>query len=231
MAVETFNLPPPPGFRGLQPDIPITMYHRHLPHWRQKGATYFVTFRLADALPQEKLNQLKRWREIWEREHPEPRSEQQWEEFAREITRRTEAWMDEGYGECYFRDVELAGLMANACLHFQDDRHVTFCCCVMPNHCHVVVKPLGDFELEHILDSWKGHVGFQVNKRLSRHGVVWQEESFDRIVRDEEHLFRIVQYIGNNAAKAGLPRDRWHRWVHPDWEAAGWSFRDRDVGS
>src|SRR5438445_3866513 len=99
MAIEVFSLPPPQGFRGLQPDIPLRIYHRHLPHWRQTGATYFVTFRLADALPQEKLHQLQHCREIWERENPPPRSERQWEQFAREITGRTEAWMDEGYGE------------------------------------------------------------------------------------------------------------------------------------
>ena len=89
-----FNLAPPPSFRGLHPDLPITVYHRHLPHWRQNGATYFVTFRLADALPQSKLNELKKWREHWERSHPLPRSEKEWEVFAREFTRKTEAWMD-----------------------------------------------------------------------------------------------------------------------------------------
>src|SRR5947209_9089057 len=103
MAVSTWNLQPPPGFHGLHADKPVTMYHRHLPHWRQEGATYFVTFRLADALPQSKLEQLRFFREQWEREHPPPRSEKDWEEFARQITRRTEAWMDEGYGECVFK--------------------------------------------------------------------------------------------------------------------------------
>jgi hypothetical protein len=53
-----WNLPPPPGFQGLHPDQPITVYQRHLPHWRQDGATYFVTFRLADSLPQSKLDEL-----------------------------------------------------------------------------------------------------------------------------------------------------------------------------
>ncbi len=28
---------PPPGFRGLDPDKRITIYTRHLPHWRQPG--------------------------------------------------------------------------------------------------------------------------------------------------------------------------------------------------
>ena len=51
------NGPPPngpPGFRGLDPDKRIRIYTRHLPHRRQDGATYFVTFRLADSLPEDR---------------------------------------------------------------------------------------------------------------------------------------------------------------------------------
>lgn len=80
------NLPPlPPGFRGLDPDRRVRIYTRHLPHGRQDGATYFVTFRLADALPQIKLDEIKSLRAHWERTHPEPRSEEDWEEFARQV--------------------------------------------------------------------------------------------------------------------------------------------------
>ncbi len=223
---DSFNLAAPPGFRGLHPDIPLTMYHRHLPHWRQDGATYFVTFRLADALPQAKLAELKRWRDEWERTHPEPRSESQWQDFARQHAIRIEGWMDEGYGECVFRDAGIAEVMAKAMLHFQDDRCTTFAYAVMPNHVHVVMKPLGTWRLEQLLDSWKGFVGHEVNRRLNRSGVLWQEESYDRIIRDEEHLFRVVQYIGNNPRKAGLPQHQWFRWIHDEWERAGWGFRD-----
>ena len=62
-----WNLPTPPGFQGLYPDMPVTIYHRHLPHWRQDGATYFVTFRLADSLPQSKLDELATLKKEWER--------------------------------------------------------------------------------------------------------------------------------------------------------------------
>src|SRR5438270_11212711 len=65
-----WNLPAPPGFQGLDPDKPVTVYQRHLPHWRQDGATYFVTFRLADALPQSKLDELAELQAAWERQHP-----------------------------------------------------------------------------------------------------------------------------------------------------------------
>jgi hypothetical protein len=65
-----WNLPPPPCFQGLHPDKPVTVYQRHLPHWRQDGATYFVTFRLADSLPQSKLDELAALKEAWQRRHP-----------------------------------------------------------------------------------------------------------------------------------------------------------------
>jgi len=226
MIVDGFNLDAPPGFRGLDPELPLRVYHRRLPHWRQPGATYFVTFRLADAIPQERLRALKHWREVWERSHPEPRSEAQWEELAREITRKTEAWMDEGYGECVFADRELADAMSRSLRHFQNERYVASCFAVMPNHVHLVIKPLGKCELEAILDSIKGFTSRKVNSLIGRKGRLWEEESYDRIVRDEEHLFRVIQYIGRNGAKAGLPRNRWIRWIHPDWDRNGWGFRD-----
>ncbi|MBC8869529.1 MAG: transposase [Planctomycetes bacterium] len=226
MAIENFNLPAPPGFRGLHPDLPIRTYRRHLPHWRQSGATYFVTFRLADSIPQQHLRALKRWRETWERSHPEPRSDKEWEAFAREITSRTEAWLDEGYGECVFRHRACSDEMSNSLLHFQGERYTVFCFTVMPNHVHLVMKPADGLELEKILDSAKGFVSRKVNAHLGRKGKLWEQESFDRIVRDEEHLFRVIQYIGRNPAKAHLPRDQWVRWIHPDWEKSGWRFHE-----
>jgi putative transposase len=221
-----FNLDPPPGFRGLHPDVPVTMYQRHLPHWRQIGATYFVTFRLADSLPQEKITELQRWRLLWEQTHPQPRTEALWQDFAKQHSIKIEGWLDEGFGECVFRELKIATIMTDAMLHFQDDRCTTFVYVVMPNHVHVVMKPLEDWSLEQILDSWKGYVGHAVNKELKRSGVLWQEESYDRIIRDEEHLYRVVQYIGNNPRKAGIPKTSWYRWVHPTWEQASWGFRD-----
>jgi REP element-mobilizing transposase RayT len=226
MDAEGINLSAPPGFSGFQPDVPVRVYRRHLPHHRQPGATYFVTFRLADSIPQEHLRALQRWRALWERMHPPPRTERDWQQLAREISGKTDAWLDEGYGECVFRRPELADEMAKSLLHFQDQRYLTSAYVVMPNHVHVVIKPLNGFELEHILDGIKGYVSRKVNQQLNRHGRLWEEESYDRIIRDEEHLFRVIQYIGRNPAEAGLPPDQWVRWLNPIWERAGWAFCD-----
>ncbi|MEX0715729.1 MAG: hypothetical protein WD066_04045 [Planctomycetaceae bacterium] len=59
---------------------------------------------------------------------------------------------------------------------------------------------------------------------MERDGALWQEESFDRIIRDAEHLWQCLQYIGRNPRFAGLPRDAYSLWVNPKWEACGWRF-------
>ena len=79
----------------------------------------------------------------------------------------------------------------------------------MHNHVHAVMKPIDGFELEEILSSIKGFVSRKVNKLLGRQGKLWEQESYDRIIRDDEHLYQVIQYIGNNPAKAGYnPIDR-----------------------
>ena len=217
----------PAGFRGLHPDLPVRVYHRHLPHWRQDGATYFVTFRLHDSIPQHQLQALKRWRTLWEENHPEPRSEETWSRFASEITARTDRYLDQGYGECVFQERELADVMAESMLKFQNQRYLLSCFTVMPNHIHLAICPQPGFKLEELMQAMKGYVARKVNRILGRCGRLWEQESYDRIIRDEEHLWRVVQYIGNNACAAGLARRTWKRWIHEQWQQSGWKFIDQ----
>jgi hypothetical protein len=41
------------------------IYRRNLPHWRLKDAVYFVTFRLADSIPQAVLEAWRGERNAW----------------------------------------------------------------------------------------------------------------------------------------------------------------------
>jgi hypothetical protein len=172
-----FHLPPPPDFHGLDPYKPLTVYRRHLPHWRQEGATYFVTFRLADALPHEKLLHLQALRKQWEATHPPPRRDSDWRDYAREVTRHAERWLDEGHGECVFHDPEFARILADALVRFQDQRYFTSCFAILPNHCHVVMRPLEGHSLETSLGACKGYVAHEVNCRRGGSGPLWQDES------------------------------------------------------
>ena len=51
---------------------PVRRYRNWLPHWRQPGKWYFVTFRLADSLAQVTLKKWAEERETWLQFHPPP---------------------------------------------------------------------------------------------------------------------------------------------------------------
>src|SRR5437763_937792 len=59
-------------FRGLDRHGEITITSRNLPHWRQTGAAYFVTFRLAVAVPATLLREWKEELKTWLKFHPQP---------------------------------------------------------------------------------------------------------------------------------------------------------------
>jgi REP element-mobilizing transposase RayT len=226
-----WNLPPPPGFQGLREDLPLEVYVRHLPHWRQEGATYFVTFRLADSLPQVKLDELAYLRSEWERKYPPPWTKETLEGLARQVFERVERWLDQGMGSCVLKDPSCVALVREALLHFDGTRYELGAFVVMPNHVHALVRPLAWklHSLETIVGGWKQFSSRRINERIGAKGKLWQDESYDRIVRDAEHLWRCLQYIGRNPEKAGLAREACLLWVKPEWAAAGWTF-EADVG-
>ncbi len=44
---------------------PVRIYFTNMPHWRQNGCTYFVTYRMADSIPERVLNQWEREKLHW----------------------------------------------------------------------------------------------------------------------------------------------------------------------
>jgi len=204
-----WNLPAPAGFHGFDPQAPVTISHRHLPHWRQEGATYVVTFRQADSLPQIRLDELRRLRRDWEARNPERRGQVEWEEYARKFTRRVDGWLDEGFGSCVFRERAHVEVLAAALTKFHGVRYHLGAYALMPNHSHVVIRPFEGHELSGLLQGIKGAVAREIQRRSGTTGAkFWAQESYDRIIRDEEHLARVLVYRGENPVKAGLARER-----------------------
>jgi putative transposase len=93
---------------------------------------------------------------------------------------------------------------------------------------HAVLRPLDarKLPLEKILQGRKAWTSRQINGLVARSGSQWQEESYDRIIRDEEHLYQCIQYIGRNPAKARLLAGEFRMWVRPSWESLGWKFEE-----
>ncbi len=62
--------------------------------------------------------------------------------------------------------------------------------------------------------------------RQGTSGSLWEIETYDRIIRDEEHLYRVIQYIGRDPTKCGFARKNETCWVHPEWSQAGFGFEE-----
>lgn len=184
----------------------------YLPHLEREGAVYFVTFRLADSLPRELSAQLRQEREMLEqasRAGTSGPADRARIEKLRQLLRKAERGLDRGLGRCYLRDERIAGIVANALSHFDGQRYRIRAWCVMPNHVHVVFSPLAGNGLSEIVHSWKSFSGLQANRLLGRSGAFWQREYFDHLVRNEASLLRMIRYVKENPAKAGLKRWPW----------------------
>ena len=84
---------------------------RYLPHWSKEDAVYAVTFRLADAVPEEIS---EAWRiqrqEIIQRaeQQDRPLSYSERIELQRLHSEKIEAFLDAGHGDCLLKDPQVA---------------------------------------------------------------------------------------------------------------------------
>ena len=183
-----------------------------LPHREQEGRAYFLTFRLADSLPAELLDQWERERANWFSLHPEPWSPVEEEEYHLRFSGRLERALDEGHGSCVLRQSEIAEKVGDALAFFEGDRYQQLAWTVMPNHVHVLFAPLGEWTLQNLLHSWKSFTAKAINALLHTTGSLWQKDYFDRLIRDADHFGNCVRYIRRNPAHAHLKPGEFLHW-------------------
>lgn len=229
---------PPPGTAepqlGTPPPAPRWYSRGYLPHFDSPQVAQAITFRLADSLPQEKLQAFEL--ELASRDFD--KSAQQ-----RERRRQIEEWLDAGMGSCALGHPALAAMMEETLLKFDGDRYRLLAWCIMPNHVHVLIAPSAP--LGKIVQSWKSFMGRwalghwaelglgdpgRERKKTElglggpgendpgrdgpgKNGAFWMREYWDRYIRDADHYQQTIRYIHQNPVKAELcaaPEDwRW----------------------
>ena len=175
----------PKGYKSKQ-----GWYFRNLPHFDGGETLQFLTARLFDSLPQKVL---KKWREKLERDK---------NKIA--FRKKIEQFLDSGYRECLLGQPEIAAMVQDSLLFHNNSKYKLFAWVVMPNHIHFLVRPFENIELEEITHSVKSYTAHEANKLLERQGSFWQEETFDRYIRNRKHYVNVIKYIENNPVKAGL---------------------------
>ncbi|QIF05166.1 transposase [Roseimicrobium sp. ORNL1] len=178
-----------------------------LPHWEQAGASYFITFRLADAVPETLRREWERERSAWLIGHPKPWDTDTEREYHLRFSLRMDKWLDAGHGARHLRRRECRDEV-QSCLEGEDTQDACHqhAWVIRPNHVHVLMT-LGQetaISLSAVLQSWKGASSRGINRRLGRRGRLWQKDYFDRLIRDGDHFASCVRYIRAKPTKARL---------------------------
>ena len=109
------------------------------------------------------------------------------------------------------------------CLHDNGTKMTLHAAVIMPDHVHIIFTPLRDqtnesYTFEEIVGSIKGASYHSINKALNRSGHVWQDESFDHVIRHQESFEEKVRYVCENPVRKGLvrrPEDYKWLWKEP----------------
>ncbi|MFO1487177.1 MAG: primosomal protein N' [Verrucomicrobiota bacterium] len=100
----------------------------------------------------------------------------------------------------------------DACVHWHGRKMRCYLACVMPDHVHLLIQPLPVqksvstevHSLSEILHSIKSFSAHESNRVMNRIGPLWQDESYDRMIRSESDLHEKWNYIWNNPRDARL---------------------------
>lgn len=203
-----------------------TYHERRLPHIQPIGATFFVTWNLEGAIPHAVLDQMKQVRDealrniennqkLSEEEKKVLRFQSKWAFF-----KSYDQYLDNPVHESpqWLKNPAVAKLVADRIHEFNGRYYDLLAFCIMPNHVHA----LFDFSIQlpqdgsavneqHYKQLWqvikliRGATSTWANRLLDRVGErFWQEEYFDRYIRNDSHLYNATNYTIMNPVKARL---------------------------
>ena len=193
-------------------EISISEHSR--PHWTQSGTITFITMRLADSLPRETI-------ERWDRERlafllrcgieckdwrigREGLSDQDSYKFKKQFRRLREDELDSCHGKCHLRNPNMAKIVGDSLLFFDNDRYLMGDFVVMPNHLHFLAVFPDEDSMRKQRYSWMKYTATLINRANRVRGKLWQAEPFDHLVRSEKQLVYLRDYIEQNPMKAKL---------------------------
>jgi len=183
----------------------MAYYRRRLPHIYDTEHPVFLTWRLHDSLPPNRVFPVS--------------TLTSGQAFA-----AMDRLLDEACdGTFYLRQPEIADMVMEA-IHFNANvlRHYSLhAFVVMPNHVHLLATPA--VPLPKLTKSLKGITAKRANAILKLVGKpFWQQESYDHLVKHESEFEKIVKYIEGNPIRAGLVKKASdYRWSSAAWATKG----------
>ena len=121
-------------------------YGKYIPHRHRKNLVQFITYRLADSLPQEVLHEIEL-------------KIQHLSNNKKDFVKRNlyQYWLDQGLGCCALAIREMAEVVMEALQYHDGKNYDLLVWSIMPNHVHALIWVKHD--LSNIIQSWKSFTG------------------------------------------------------------------------
>ena len=177
---------------------PIHETKGNLPHWTQYGKITFITFHLADSLPKHAIDFMQAEYESLKRLSENSECPQNAARLKAIRHNQLEKYLDKGYGSCLLRNVLYRNIIVGTLNHDNRLAYILHSYVIMPNHVHLLIEPIGSATIQNITQTIKSVSSHNINKLTHQKGNIWQKEYFDRIIRNEDHYMRVLDYIRNN---------------------------------
>ena len=86
----------------------------------------------------------------------------------------------------------------------QERRCMVYAYCLMPDHLHYLITPqVNGTSILEVIHRYKGKTTNN-SWELGWQGKLWQPRYYDHVVRNEENLISIAEYILNNPVRKGM---------------------------
>lgn len=137
-----------------------SFHRRNLPHLYFTDGLYFITYRLANSMPYEKLAEVNSNPADWD-----------FNKYKRVFIKYDNLLDSGNYGINYLKQKELADVCRET-LHYPDgNNYKLICYCIMPNHIHLVFKLLPQNKgIDKIMQSIKRISSRKCNLLLGKEG-------------------------------------------------------------
>lgn len=213
------------------PNSETLIHRRGRPHWAQDQVVVFITFRAKDSIPREVITRWEHERREWlarvlvtsgtrKNRGTNDRfisdsmecltslesklTDDQRQEYQDHFRGMYQKTLDDCRGACVLKRPEIARIVADSLLYFDQDRYELSDFVIMPNHVHLLAAFRSATWMERQLSSWLRYTATRINRCIQSTNHFWQQEAFDHLVRSPEQYDYFRHYIAENPAKAGL---------------------------
>lgn len=168
--------------------------------------TYFVTLRLADAMPKECLTDIKgRAAAMIEAEGGDDLA------LKRTIARLIEEELHRWHGDCWLRDDEVARTVVAALQSGHGRKYTLRAWSLLPNHLQAVFSVADGVDAGSVLREWRNYTTRQFNLLAGRDAEeLWEKMPYLKACMDDAEVVKRVRNVEFRPVNAGLcrrPRD------------------------